>query len=90
MPSQVEIAESAIYQTVGNEVVVLNLGTERYYMGCNDSRPPRWRHLLLEHGGLSVVAAVLAAEYAAEEVVIRADLNRLVTQLMGVGLVKAA
>jgi hypothetical protein len=88
MPSQVEIAESAIYQTVGNEVVVLNLGTERYY-GLNDTAAAMW-HLLLEHGGLSVVAAVLAAEYAAEEVVIRADLNRLVTQLMGVGLVKAA
>jgi hypothetical protein len=86
-PGDVELGESALYQTIGDEVVVLNLITERYY-GLDNVAAAMW-HLLLEQRNVATVACILAGEYAADESVIRTDLDRLVIELVDAGLLKA-
>ena len=84
IPDDVVIGEEVLYQTLQDEVVLLNIKSQKYY-GLNDVGARMWE-LLLEHRNVAKVADILSRTYDGEEAAIRADLNRLIEDLLKGGL----
>ena len=69
-------------------MVLLNIDNQQYY-GLNDVGARMWE-LLLELRSLDAVTERLEAEYEIDRETLRADLERLVRDLLHAGLLKAA
>jgi hypothetical protein len=87
-PARVEIGDSVLYQTLQNEIVLLNIATQRYY-GLNAVGARMWE-LLIELRDVSSVAERLEANYEVDSAGLRADLEHLIGDLLRNGLLKAA
>lgn len=80
----VEIGESVLYQTVGDEIVLLNM-TNQEYFGLDRVAADVWQ-LLVEHRNIETVTRLLAAIYAIDEQTARADIEPLVAELLSANL----
>ena len=89
--SPVDISTSVVpspevlVQELDGEAVLLNLESERYF-GLDDVGTRVWQHLL-EHRRLDQVCAELLKEYDVDESTLRADVLRLVQELIEAGIV---
>jgi hypothetical protein len=82
----VEIGEDVLFQQLQGEVVLLNMASQRYY-GLNEVGARMWE-LLLESGSVDAVADRLHETYDTDPITLRSDLERLVGELLGAGLLK--
>jgi hypothetical protein len=89
LPGAVAIGEAVLYQELEGEVVLLNMANQEYY-GLNDVGAQMWKCLLESAGSVDSAEALLGKTYDIEPSVIRADLERLVGELLKVGLLRAA
>jgi hypothetical protein len=85
---KVEIGDGVLYQELQDEVVLLNMESQRYY-GLDDVGARMWKSVL-ENGSVAQATAHLCEIYEAEETVIRTDLEVLVRDLLSAGLLKPA
>ena len=81
----IEIPKDVLFQTLGDEAVLLNLNDSRYY-GLDDVGRRTWE-LLAEHRSTEPVVQQLLREYDVEEQVLRADLATLIEKLKVAGLI---
>jgi hypothetical protein len=88
LPGAVAIGEAVLYQELEGEVVLLNMANQEYY-GLNDVGAQMWKSLLESAGSVDSAEALLSKTYDIEPSVIRADLERLVRELLQVGLLRA-
>jgi hypothetical protein len=79
-PEAVEIGEAVIFQSLEDEVVILNMTSQQYY-GLDDVGARMW-HLLVEHHDVEVVVAKLKDIYDADESKLRGDLQSLIQKLI--------
>ena len=86
-PECVEIGDAILFQKVQDEVVLLNMDSEQYY-GLNPVAAEMWASLM-KCGRVSEAAESLIACYEVEPETLKSDLNKLVTELMSGGLLKA-
>ena len=79
MTKRVEAIDNLLTQTLGDELVILNLNDEKYYT-LNDMGYRMWQLLT---SGLTVDETIqaLLAEYEVEEAVIRSDLDNFIRYL---------
>ena len=77
-------ASNVLFQELEGEMVLLNLETERYY-GLDDVGTRFWQ-LLTEHGDIEHVLTQMIAEFDVDEATIRADVEKLVSELSTAGL----
>ena len=79
MTKRVEAIDNLLTQTLGDELVILNLNDEKYYT-LNDMGSRMWQLLT---SGLTVDETIqaLLAEYEVEEAVIRSDLDNFIRYL---------
>src|SRR5580658_9680343 len=89
LPGAVAIGEAVLYQELEGEVVLLNMAKQEYY-GLNDVGARMWKCLLESAGSMDSAEDLLSKTYEVERSVIRADLERLVRELLKAGLLKAA
>jgi hypothetical protein len=82
----VEIGDSVLYQTVGDELVLMDMATQEYF-GLDSIGSDVW-HLILEHRDVSVVAKRLAGIYAVDEQTARGDIEPLIADLLAAKLLK--
>ena len=82
----IRIADEVIFRVLGDEAVILNLATSKYF-GLNSMGTRLWQ-LIAEHGSVEKVIEASVAEYAVEERQLRHDLADLIQQLMQKGLVQ--
>ena len=75
----------AVYQTVGEEAVLINLNTGAYY-SLNDTGTVFWE-LLDGRRTVAECARRIAADYEVEPEVVEADLLELATDLQNEGLI---
>ncbi|MEP6714996.1 MAG: PqqD family protein [Terriglobia bacterium] len=85
-PAAVEIGEAVIFQTLEDEVVLLNMTSQEYY-GLDDVGATMW-NLLIEHRDVETVVGKLKDIYDADETRLRQDLLTLVQKLVEVDLLK--
>jgi hypothetical protein len=85
-PERLQIGDAVLYQTLDDEVVLLNMANHQYY-GLNDVGSQMWK-LLLELPDVTSVAKHLTADYNVDETVVRSDLDRLLGNLLDQGLLK--
>jgi Coenzyme PQQ synthesis protein D (PqqD) len=83
----VRIADEVIFRVLGDEAVILNLATSRYF-GLNGVGTRLWQ-LIAEHGSEEKVIEAFLAEYEVEEKQLRHDLADLIRQLTQRGLVQS-
>lgn len=76
-----------MFRILGDEAVILNLSSGVYF-GLDTVGTRMWQ-LISEHGSTDKVIAAMLEEYEVEEAQLRADLDKLVEQLIEKGLVKA-
>lgn len=81
-----EVADSVIYQSVQDEIVLLNLESQQYF-GLDSVGADVWR-LLLQNGTVDGIVAGMKAVYNAEESVLRSDVGTLLADLTGAGLLR--
>jgi hypothetical protein len=81
-----KIPEDVMFRILGDEAVILNLGTGVYF-GLDDVGTRMWQ-LISEHGSTEKVVEALLAEYEVEEALLQTDLDKLVEDLMENGLVR--
>ncbi len=74
-----------LVQELDGEAVLLNLESERYF-GLDDVGTRVWQHLL-EHRRLERVCEEMHKEYEVDESRLRADILRLVEELIEAGIV---
>ena len=74
-----------LVQELDGEAVLLNLDSERYF-GLDDVGTRVWQHLL-EHRRLDRVCEEMQKEYDVDGATLRADVLRLVTELVEAGIV---
>jgi hypothetical protein len=82
----VEIGDSVLYQTVGDEIVLLDLASQQYF-GLDSIGADVWR-LILEHRDVAAVAKRLAGVYAVDEQTARGDIEPLIADLLAAKLLK--
>ena len=75
----------AVYQTVGEEAVLINLNTGAYY-SLNDTGTMFWE-LLDGRRTVAECARRIAADYDVEAELVEADLLELAIDLQGEGLI---
>jgi hypothetical protein len=75
-----------ILQELGDEVVVANLDTGVYF-SMNEVAARIWS-LLLESSSIGEVVAKMLDEYDVDEAAVRADVNRLIDELLEHGLIR--
>jgi len=85
-PLTVDIGDSIIFQTLHDEIVVLNL-TEHEYYGLDSVGADIWQ-LLLKHRNVSDAIKSLQQIYAVDEVTARRDIETFVAELLASGLLK--
>ncbi|MGD1069861.1 MAG: PqqD family protein [Bryobacteraceae bacterium] len=83
----VEIGEDVLFQQLQGEVVLLNMASQRYY-GLNEVGARMWE-LLLESGNVDAVTDRLREAYDTDPLTLRSDLERLIGELLGAGLLRA-
>ena len=86
IPPYVDIADSVIYQTLQDEVVILNMANQEYY-GLDDVGASMWK-MLLDQRDVGAVADHMTAEYKVDRETVLGDLSALVRQLLDSGLLK--
>jgi hypothetical protein len=86
VPTYVEIGDSVIYQSLQDEVVILNMANQEYY-GLDSVGASMWK-MLLDQRDLGAVADRMTAVYKVERETVVNDLNALVRQLLNSGLLK--
>lgn len=85
-PSErITVPDRVLHQQLGEETVLLHLGTERYY-GLDEVGSRLWQ-LLREHQTLDPIVAALLSEYEVEETTLRNDLERVLGELADLGLI---
>jgi len=86
LPLRVRAPEQVLMRQVGNEMVMLNLGSENYY-GLNDVGAQLMRHA---EGGAALheIANRLLAEFDVSPEQLESDLCRVAAQLLAVGLIE--
>jgi len=82
----IRIKEDVIFRVIEGEAVLLNLASGQYY--SLDNVGTRMWELLLKHGSVMPAVDELLAEYDVDEDQLRADLDRLLTQLADKGLLE--
>jgi len=82
----IRIADEVIFRVLGDEAVILNLATSRYF-GLNSVGTRLWQ-LIAEHESEEKVIEAFLAEYEVEETQLRQDMDDLIQQLMQKGLVR--
>ncbi|MDP9170971.1 MAG: PqqD family protein [Acidobacteriota bacterium] len=85
-PETVEIGEAVIFQSLDDEVVLLNMTNQQYY-GLDDVGAAMW-HLLVKHHDVETVVAKLNDIYDVDEDRLREDLQALIRNLVDVDLLK--
>lgn len=85
-PEQITVPDAVLHQQLGEETVLLNLTTERYY-GLDEVGTRVWQ-LLREHRTLDPVVAALLDEYDVDETALRTDIVRLLDELADLGLIR--
>jgi uncharacterized membrane protein YheB (UPF0754 family) len=83
----IRMADEVIFRVLGDEAVILNLATSRYF-GLNSVGTRLWQ-LIAEHGSEEKVIQAFLAEYEVEEKQLRQDLDDLIQQLRQKGLVQS-
>jgi hypothetical protein len=83
---RVEIPEDVVWRDLDDEVVILDVVSNQYF-GLSGAGSTMWR-LLAEHRSVDEAVAQLQAEYDADAAKIRADLETLINDLEGRGLLK--
>jgi hypothetical protein len=83
---RIKIGDSVLYQQLEGEIVLLNMGNQEYY-GLNDIGAAMWKSLL-EAGSVAAAGDRLSAMYEIDDTVIRADLQKLVRDLVDAGLLQ--
>jgi hypothetical protein len=81
-----EIGEDVLYESVEDELVLLSLKSQQYY-GL-DSIGSRMWHLLLEHRNAEIVADRICDEYDADRSQVLRDVEAMVRDFCGAGLMK--
>jgi len=84
----VSVAPDVLHQELGGETVLLNLANESYF-GLDEVGTRIWQ-VLSETSSLPDVVTRLLAEYDVAPEQLRADVERLVTQLAEAGLVSTS
>lgn len=82
-----EVSEDVLYQEVQDELVLLNLKSQKYY-GL-DSIGARMWHLLVEQGDTGAVADRICSEYDADRGQVLHDLQAMIHEFHAAGLVRA-
>lgn len=80
MPQAFRIADDVVFEVLGDETVILNLTTGDYFT-LNGTGTRAWQ-LLEEHGDLDAVREAMAREFDVAEDRLRADLDRLLQDLV--------
>jgi hypothetical protein len=88
LPLAVTIGDAVLYQELADEAVLLNVENQQYY-GLNDVGAKMWKSLM-EAGNIAAAVDLLSETYEIEQVVIRADMEGLVRELLKAGLLKAS
>jgi hypothetical protein len=88
VPPYVEIGDSVIYQSLQDEVVILNMASQEYY-GLDNIGAAMWK-MLLDQRDVTAVADRMTAQYNVERKTVLDDLNALVRRLLASGLLKAS
>jgi hypothetical protein len=78
--SQVNTPSDILYEVLEDEVVLLNLSTERYYI-LDDIGTRMWQ-VIVEHRSLDKAVQQLMSEYDVDETTLRRDLTTLIDQLV--------
>jgi len=79
-----ELPDNVMLRSVGDEVVLLNFDTERYF-GL-DAMGAEFLSLLSSDQNIGAVVATLLQNFDVAETLLRSDLGSLVTQLCEAGL----
>ena len=87
MTRAVRIADDVVFEILDDETVVLNLTSGEYH-SLNGTGTRAWQ-LIEEHGDLERVRDAMAAEFQVAPEQLAADLDRLVEDLLGRGLLVA-
>lgn len=84
--TRISISGAVLHQQLHAETVLLHLTAEHYY-GLDEVGSRVWQ--LLDQGcsGASIVAALLE-EYEVDETTLRADVTRLLEELLALGLIQ--
>jgi hypothetical protein len=85
-PTSVEMGDSVIFQTLHDEVVLLNLAIHEYY-GLDSVGADAWQ-LLLKHKNVADAAKAVQSVYDVDEQTARRDMDILVKDLLAAGLLK--
>ncbi|MFL5865792.1 MAG: PqqD family protein [Thermoleophilaceae bacterium] len=80
-------ASEVVFVEVEGEMVLMDGAGERYY--ALDDVGARFWQLLLERGDVDAAVAGMLDEYDVDEARLRADIDALIEQLAGAGLVVA-
>jgi len=86
-PATVEPGDEVIFQALHNEMVLLNMKSQEYF-GLDDVGSEMW-NLLVQHGDVETVVAILTERYNVDQETLRQDLVALIGRLMEAGLLKA-
>ena len=88
LPKRITIPQEVIFETLDDEVVLLNLASERYY-SLDDIGTRMWQ-LLEERGDVEATVPQLLSEFQVDEATLRADLARLIGELKQAGLISVS
>ena len=83
---KIQVSGDVVTRNLAGEAVLLDLASGTYF-GLDEVGTRIWQ-LLGEHGSAEPVVAALLDEYDVDEARIRADLDRLIGELHGKGLVR--
>jgi hypothetical protein len=79
LPTYVKINEDALMQQLGNEMMILNLGSEHYYK--LDEVGARMVQLFSEHENVQQVFELMMQEYDVSADLLKKDMALLIEQL---------
>jgi hypothetical protein len=75
---------NVLFQEIEGQAMLLNIQTERYY-SLDEVGTRIWQ--ILEEGDLNVLISRLRTEFEVDEAILRADLEKLFSELEAAGLV---
>lgn len=79
-------SEDAMVRTIGDETVILDLASGKYF-GLDPVGTRCW-HLITQGLDMDAVIQALLAEFEVDEARLRADLQRLLSELQAHGLLR--
>lgn len=86
IPAAVQIGESVIFQKLKSEIIVLNMANQSYYE-LNEMGAVMWQ-TLIDRKTISAAADELLNVYDTDSTTLNKDLETLVRQLIGSGLLQ--